>query len=229
MKQLVTRSIILSRTDYGEADRIINLLTPEYGKLALMARGVRKVKSKLAGGIELFSVSEITFIKGRGDIGALVSTRLVKYYDQIVKDLERTMLGYELIKQLNRATEDEPEAEYFDLLQQAFEALNDAEISAPAVRLWFGAQLLRLGGHMPNLETDITGKRLVLDMRYSFDLDHMAFRQEPEHGQFGADHIKLLRFAFGHYMPKVLSQVQGGEGLLQTTAPLIQALRESHM
>ena len=56
MNQLVTDGIVLSRVNYGEADRIIKLLTPEAGKLSLMARGVRKPKSKLAGGIELFSI-----------------------------------------------------------------------------------------------------------------------------------------------------------------------------
>src|SRR5688572_14550778 len=123
MNQIVTTAIILGRTDYGEADRIITLLTPDHGKLRLLAKGVRRVKSKLAGGIELFSISSITFVKGRGDIGTLISTRLNKHYRQIVTDLDRTMVGYDLIKQLNKITEDEPEPEYFDLLKQVFEAL----------------------------------------------------------------------------------------------------------
>lgn len=108
MNQIVTTAIVLGRTDYGEADRILTLLTPDQGKLRLLAKGVRRVKSKLAGGIELFSVSTITFVRGRGDIGALVSTRLNKHYGHIVQDLDRTMLGYELLKQLNKTTEDEP-------------------------------------------------------------------------------------------------------------------------
>src|SRR5688572_3433628 len=139
MNQLVTEGIILSRTDYGEADRIITLLTPEHGKLRLMAKGVRRVKSKLAGGIELFSVSTITFVKGRGDIGTLVSTRLVKHYGRIVEDLDRTMLGYELIKQLNKVTEDHPEPAYFELLQQTFEALNDPGVPLGLIRFWFAS------------------------------------------------------------------------------------------
>src|SRR5215467_6436426 len=103
MNQLNTSSIILARTDFGEADRILTLLTPDYGKLRLMAKGVRRVKSKLAGGIELFSVSDISLMRGRGDIGTLVSSRLVVHYRHIVEDIDRTMLGYELTRQLNRA------------------------------------------------------------------------------------------------------------------------------
>ena len=44
-----TLAIVLRRTDFGEADRIVNLLTPN-GKQVAIARGVRKPKSKLAGG-----------------------------------------------------------------------------------------------------------------------------------------------------------------------------------
>ena len=223
MKQLVTTAIILQRTDYGEADRILTLLTPEYGKLSLLAKGVRKVKSKLAGGIELFSVSEITFIKGRGAVGTLVSTRLTKHYDKIVSNLERTMLGYELIKQLHKATEDEPEPEYFELLHTTFEALNDPEIALDIIRFWFAAQLLRLAGHTPNLETDQAGERLQADMQYGFDSDAMSFTALPERGRYTADHIKFVRLAFQGHVPRVLAQVRGVGALLPAGLELTQA------
>ena len=223
MNQIVTEAIVLSRTDFGEADRILTLLTPEHGKLRLMAKGVRRVKSKLAGGIELFSVSNITFIKGRGDIGTLVSTRLVKHYGRIVEDLDRTMLGYELIKQLNKVTEDHPEPEYFILLHQAFEALDDLSIPVSLIRFWFSMQLLRLGGHSPNLQTDIRGKNLMPEALYTFDFDQMCFVAHPD-GTYTAGHIKFLRLGFSAYPSKTLVQVRGWEVLLGVCGPLVQML-----
>ena len=225
MKQIVTNGIVLGRTDYGEADRILTLLTPDQGKLRLLAKGVRRVKSKLAGGIELFSVSNITFVRGRGEIGTLVSTRLVVHYAKIVQDLDRTMLGYELIKQLNKATEDEPESEYFELLKQAFEALEDPAISMPLVRFWFSAQLLRLGGHTPNLQTDDDGQQLDSEKTYNFSFENMSFTAAPK-GAFTASHIKFLRLSFAPYPAKVLAQVQGGGRLLNDLAPLMDRLRQ---
>lgn len=207
MKQAVTTGIILSRTDFGEADRIITVLTPDHGKLRLMAKGVKRLKSKLAGGIELFSVSSVTFITGKSDIGTLVSSRLEKHYGGIVKDIDRTMLGYELIKQLNKATEDEPEREYFDLLQQSFEALNDAAINSELIKTWFAAQLLKLGGHTPNLQTDTTGQKLEASQQYDFNFDDMAFQPRAQ-GQFSADHIKFLRLLFSNTAPNVLAKIQ---------------------
>jgi DNA repair protein RecO (recombination protein O) len=226
MKQLVTTAIILSRTNYGEADRILTLLTPQYGKLSLLAKGVRRVKSKLAGGIELFSVSEVTFIKGRGEVGTLVSTRLIRYYQHIVEDWERTMLGYELIRQLHKITEDEPEPEYFEVLQAAFAALDDKDISLQLIRFWFAAQLLRLSGHTPDLRLDNKGNKLVAGQAYEFSPESMSFVPAPEHGRFTADHIKFLRLAFAGNTAVVLAHVQGSDRLVTETQPLAQHLAQ---
>jgi DNA repair protein RecO len=228
MKQLVTEAIVLNRTDYGEADRILTLLTPDHGKLSLLAKGVRRVKSKLAGGIELFSVSTITFIKGRGEVGTLISTRLVTHYGHIVQDLDRTMLGYELIKELHKITEDEPEAAYFDLLKATFEALNDASIPLPLIRFWFATQMLRLGGHSPNLQTDASGHQLEADRAYAFDFERMTF-DTAEQGRFNSGHIKFLRLAFNGHSAKVLAKVTGHEQLLKALGPLANTMRQTYL
>lgn len=228
MRQVITQGIVLSRTNYGEADRIITLLSAEYGKLRVMARGVRKAKSKLAGGIELFSVSDITYIPGRGAIGTLVSTRLVKHYGNIVSSLDRVQLGYELLQYLNKATEDAPEPEYFQLLEQAFLALDTLAIDVQLVRVWFEAQLLVLGGHSPNLHTDIAGNKLTSEGNYLFDFDAMTFAAHPE-APFGAGHIKTLRLLFSHHQPHVLHQVQGLAEALADVGPMVRAMRTSYI
>ncbi len=228
MNQIQTSAIILSRTDYGEADRILTLLTPEYGKLRLMAKGVRRVKSKLAGGIELFSVSDISFIRGRGDIGTLISTRLVKHYGNIVSDVNRTLLGYDLIKLLNKATEDEPEADYFELLDHSFAALDDPSIGIEMIRLWFAMQLLRLSGHTPNLHTERDGTKLQADERYEFSYDDMAFALNPR-GMFTADHIKFLRVGFGGNAPAVMQKITGSDQLVRSVVPLVQTILQTYV
>ena len=223
MQQLVTTGIVLARTNYGEADRIITVLTPDNGKLRLMAKGTRREKSKLAGGIELFSVSHITYIKGRSDIGTLVSARLSKHYGHIVQDLTRVQLGYDLIKLLNKTIEDRAEAEYFHLLEQAFRALDDPKISTELIHAWFVAQLLRLDGHMPNLVTDAFGEKLDPTAPYDFDYDSMAFAKH-DHGQFGADHIKFMRLLFSGTQPRVLQQVSGVAQLMRDCGAMVESI-----
>lgn len=227
MKHLQTKGIVLSRTYYGEADRIVTVLTPSYGKLRLMARGVRKPKSKLAGGIELFSVSDLTFIEGKGEMGTLISSRLSQHYSQIVTNIERVQLGYGLIKMLNKATEDHPGPEYFDLLEQTLAGLNDSKIDTKLIKTWFGAQLLKLAGHSPNLKTDVNGEPLEATKSYNFDYEAMAFAPQPK-GTFKTGHIKALRLLFSQNI-KQLSQVKGLLEALTKLEPLIQNMAQIHI
>ena len=59
-----TEAIVLRRTEFGEADRIVTFYTPEYGKLKAMAKGVRKPRSKLSGLVELFTHSTLLLSRG---------------------------------------------------------------------------------------------------------------------------------------------------------------------
>lgn len=228
MNQQLTTGIILRRTDYGEADRIITLLTPDHGKLTLIAKGVRRVKSKLAGGIELFSISQLTFIKGKRDVGTLVSARLDTYFSTIVTDIERTMLGYEFIKQLDKTTEDSPEEEYFTIMTEALQALNEPTIQLGLIRVWFAAQLLRQAGHSPNLQTDPTGQRLTVDSQYNFSFDDMSFTTQAD-GRFSVDHIKFLRLLFSGNQIEVLQRVRNATTLSAEVEVLVTTMARTYL
>ena len=232
MNQISTQAVVLHRTEYGEADRILTLLTPDYGKLSLIAKGVRRIKSKLAGGIELFSISDISYIKGRGEVGTLTSTRLIRHYGTIVSDVNRTMLGYDLVKQLHRVTEDAPEPEYFDLIEQAFAALDDLAIDIQLIRLWFMMQLLRIDGHTPNLHTNLAGDKLQADKRYSFSYEDMAFEEQFNKGHgigFAADQIKFLRVGFAGNRPAIMQKITGLDDQLKSTMPLVQTMAQTYL
>ena len=128
MNQITTKGIVLARTNYGEADRIVTVLTPEHGKLRVMAKGVRRLKSKLAGGVELFCVSDLSLIRGRGDLSTLTSSRMHHQFSSITKDIDRTMYGYEILKCIATITEEEAGLDYYSLLEATLSALNDASV-----------------------------------------------------------------------------------------------------
>ena len=219
---------MLGRTDFGEADRIITFLTPDHGKVRGVARGVRKQKSKLAGGIELFSVSDVSFLVGKGELYTVMSTRLQKYYSQIVNDLDRSTAAFEFIKLLNKATEEHPELDYFDLLNTAFAALDNPDVGLDLIYVWFSAQLLRLAGQSPDLRTEPDGTKLVPDQAYDFNFDAMAFRSaKVTKRSFNSDHIKFLRLIFSSNLPTALQKVQGSSELTKQLRPLLQSILSS--
>lgn len=191
MKSLSTRAIVLRRTNYGEADRILNLLTPE-GRQAVMARGVRREKSKLAGGIELFAVSDVLIRRGKGDLGILTSARLVQFYRHIMEDYQRMTFAYEALKSVSLATETVDEPEWFDVLSEVLMALDVLTIDQKLVETWFYLRHGELHGRSINLARDTTGQKLSADQSYVYDELENGLRPTPS-GDVTGQHIKLLR------------------------------------
>ncbi|HXY17925.1 MAG TPA: DNA repair protein RecO, partial [Candidatus Nitrosopolaris sp.] len=225
MKQFTTQGIVLTRTDFGEADRIITFLTPDHGKVRAIAKAVRKSQSKLAGGIELFSVSNLTFVAGRGELHTLISSRLDKHYAGIVKDLGRTNAAYELIKLVNKATEEKNESGYFDVLHQAFAALDDSAVDPQITELWCRLRVLDLAGHAPNLQNGPDGQKLPPAKTYNFDFEHMCFAPaDAGQGSYSPQDIKFLRLGSAAAHPQLLQKVQGVDKVIPKTSMLVDSL-----
>jgi DNA repair protein RecO (recombination protein O) len=228
MKQYNSQAIVLNRINYQETDRILTVLTADYGKLRLIAKGSRSMKSKLAGGIELFAINDIGFIRGRGDIATLISGRLKTNYPNILTNIKLVQLGYEFLKIIDRNTEDRVEIEYFNLLSGALAGLNNLKIPADITNLWFLSRLIAISGHMPNLISDTTGADLIITGKYRFDDDAMAFIKHP-YGIYDANHIKFLRLSFSVQHPSLLYRVGESQKLTATVLPLVRDIRLNYL
>ena len=205
-----TKAIVLRRTNYGEADRIVQLITPD-GRRSVMARGVRKEKSKLAGGIELFAVSDVVIGEGKGDLGVLTSAKLDHFYRHILEDYDRLQFAYTTVKLVARASETVDEPEWFDLLQESLAGLDVLTIPLPLIETWFYLRYASLLGHDLNLELDVDGEHLEVDVLYRSDMAEQGLRKVST-GELTSEHIKLLRLIATRPL-KVLIQI-GGVGAL---------------
>jgi len=206
MTTIRTRAIVLRRTNYGEADRILQLLTPE-GRQSVMARGVRREKSKLAGGIELFAVSDVVVNSGKGDLGILTSARLIQFYRHILEDYDRLQFGYEAVRHVAAATESVDEPEWFDILQEVLAGLDVRTMSRQLVEAWFYLRLASLFGRELSLANDVDGNRINAESRYSYDISEQGLRQAAN-GELSADHIKFLRLMNSKSL-RILGQIGG--------------------
>lgn len=206
MRTVRTRAIVLRRTNYGEADRILQLLTPE-GRRSVMARGVRKEKSKLAGGIELFAISDVVVGEGKGELGVLTSAKLEHFFSHILEEYERLQFGYQAIRLVARASETVDEPEWFDLLSEVLAGLNVLTIPLPLVQTWFYVRYASLLGHELNLELDTDGAKLRADAWYRYDAGEQGLRP-VQNGELGSEHIKLLRLIATRPL-QVLVQIGG--------------------
>ena len=219
MKTYRTQAIVLRRTNYGEADRVVQLLTPD-GRRSVMARGVRKEKSKLAGGIELFAVSDVVIGEGKGDLGVLTSAKLEHFYRNILKDYDRLQFGYESIKLVAKASETVDEPEWFDLLAETIAGLDVLTIPLSLIQVWFYSRYASLLGHELNLEIDTEGQPLLPDAFYRYDQAEQGLRNVPN-GEISSEHIKLLRLISSRPL-KVLVQIGGVAALLPTCLAVVR-------
>lgn len=212
MKPLRTPAIVLRRTNYGEADRILQLLTPHNGKISAIAKGVRREKSKLAGGVELLAISDVSLVAGKGDMWTLTGARMDTFFTHILADYDRMQFAYTAIRKVAQVADQVDDEAFYELLRATLESLNDLEIHIDITVSWFWLQLAILLGVGLNLSTDINGMKLVEDKNYRFDTDAMSFVFN-DNGEFTTEHIKLLRLLSAQ-SPKVVSQVKNALSLL---------------
>lgn len=210
-----TPAIVLRRTNYGEADRILQLLTPQ-GKRSVIAKGARKEKSKLAGGIELFAVSDVVITKGRGDLGIVSSARLIRFFRHILEDYDNLQFAYEVLKQIGRASEMVDEPDWYDVVEQILDALDTRTIHRQLIETWFYLQHSRLLGHELSLFHDVEGKKLQAEQKYTYDVAERGLRKSDT-GDFTADHIKFLRLVSVKPL-KTVAQIGGTEEILHDCA-----------
>ena len=212
MKPLRTPAIVLRRTNYGEADRILQLLTPHNGKISAIAKGVRREKSKLAGGVELLAISDVSLVAGKGDMWTLTGARMDTFFTHVLADYDRMQFAYTAIRKVAQAADQVDDEAFFELLRITLESLNNLDIQIDITVSWFWLQLAILQGQGLNLSTDVNGMKLVEDQNYRFDTEQMAFSFH-ENGEFTTEHIKLLRLLSAQ-KPAMAANVSGIAKLL---------------
>ena len=198
---LRTLAVVLKRTNYGETDRIINLLTPS-GKISVLARGVRKEKSKLASGIEMFSLSELVIHQGRGEFGILTSAKPKEFYRGILADLTRLEVASEIIKRVAKVSEQVESEEFFSVTVQALRSI-DKGGNLELILAWFYFNIARISGEQINLYSDLDGQSLKAEEAYAWSVADEALRLSAA-GKISGSEIKMMRLMLSAELALVL-------------------------
>lgn len=145
-----TEAIVLRRTDFGEADRLLTVFTPQRGKFRLVAKGARKPTSRKSGHVELFSHGQFLVAVGR-ELDILTQAETLEPYLALREDLLRTTYAYYVAELADAfAAEQDENRPLFDLLKDAFGWLCTAEDLALVAR-YYELHLLGLVGYQPQL------------------------------------------------------------------------------
>lgn len=220
MNQEKTNGLVLRRTNYGEADRIVQFITP-LGRRSAMARGVRKTRSKLAGGIELLSESEIVLRRGKGNLDTLSSARMKRFFKNILSDYDRMTFAYDVLRLVAKGSEQVDEPEWYDLVIESMEGLDATSTPLVLVKAWFYINYARLGGYELSLYRDINGEKIEQDAQYRYDEAERGL-QRLSNGEITTEHIKILRLLSAKKLA-IVAQVSGLQPFL---AEALRAARQ---
>lgn len=228
MNRTQTKGIVLRRREYGEADRIVTVLTNQLGKVGAIAKGTRRLKSKLAGGIELFIESDFTLLRGRSALLTVTSVKPKRVFEHVASNYERMQIGARYLQWFNALIEEEEGQELFDVLEGALVNLNQPAIDSLITTAWLQMQLLTRLGHEPNISSSSTGQRLDEEESYVFIIEDGTFEPGSTGTQFTANDIKTWRLLIT-MEPEHLQRVRGVATSLRNTHHVLDQFFSFHM
>jgi len=154
-----TEAIVLKGLKFGDTSKIVTLYTKDYGKIKVIAKGIRKPKSRLAGTLETFFHIHIVFYKKTTtEIYLLSQSEIMHPFQKITKDLNRYALASGVLELLDKLiTGEEPNLEIFEL---TLNTLSFMEACAPkSVEksfLFFVLRLADILGYKPKFDRCIS-------------------------------------------------------------------------
>jgi DNA repair protein RecO (recombination protein O) len=149
-----SEAVVLRQVDFSETSRIVTFLTPCRGRMACIAKGVKRPKSQLAAMLDTFNRLEVVYYWKEGrSVQQLGEVSLLDQHAGIRNDLEKSAYGaFPLEFAYKVAHENEPSEELYAALVQGLEGLSAWPGPARVHVCWQMLRLLEAAGFAPALE-----------------------------------------------------------------------------
>jgi len=125
MPAFTTDGLILKRSNFGEADRVITTLTNRFGKISLIARGVRRIKSRRAGNVEVLNLVKLHLFKAKSY--TLTEAESIETFPKLKENLVLSTVGFHIIELVDRLVPiEQKNARLFDLTVAVLKILEES-------------------------------------------------------------------------------------------------------
>lgn len=161
------QAIVLRGYPFGDADRVVVLISPNNGKIRTVAKGVRKTKSRFGGRLEPFTHVDLVLYEGR-NLDTITQVAIVEPFRRLREDLDSVIAAGLMVEAVDAvAQEDESSVRLFLLLQRGLKAL-DAGLYTGDLVTSFLLKLADVVGVAPALANCATCGRAESLNRFSF-------------------------------------------------------------
>ena len=226
-KTYKTEAIVLRHHPIGEADYLLTLFTPNRGKLRAVARGARRIKSKLGGHVEPPMRTSLFMAKGQ-NLDTVNQAEALEGFRPLREDLNRLSLALYMLEMVDGFSQEE-QANY-PVYRLALDSLRSLSGDAPPALLpYFQMRLLDHSGFRPELHRCVECERALEPGRHAFSPSQGGALCDSCHPPgvsilpMSLNSIKALRFLQGENMTSA-ERLALGQDTLAELERLLSAL-----
>lgn len=163
-----TRAIILKSVDYQESSKIITVLSEKHGKIALIARGVKRPKNKLSGQIEIGNILDVVYYyKSSRSVQSLTEASIAFTSLSFRQDIERAAILFATLELVNQIVhENEVNESIFNFLITFIEWLATFKLVNPSIFCYVQLRCADLIGFNLNFKADDTEGETFFDISH---------------------------------------------------------------
>ncbi|MEO0014075.1 MAG: hypothetical protein RLZZ535_2464 [Cyanobacteriota bacterium] len=194
------KGIVLKGSSLKENDRLVTVLTPEYGLIRAVAPGAKKYKSQLRGRTELFVINEFLVIKGRS-LDKIIQADTIYTYPGLSRDIGKLATAQYLAElSIALAVAEQPQPELYELLNEHLRRIEGCELGQSIYP--YLAQgvfhLIAIAGLTPQILECCVTQEVVYP-----NLDSVTWRVGFSFESGGIISIKALQLDQHHHNPEL--------------------------
>ncbi len=199
-----SKGVVLRSIRYGEADRILDLYTQDLGLVSIIAKGIRRTKSRFGGRLEPLSCVEFLAYEGR-TLDTVTQVEVLRSFRGVRENLARLEVAGGLISAV-RALSGSGEADrrIFNLLYHALDALEGPDSDLKSVEAAFSVKLSSLAGYALRLDACVS---CDINLDTVAEGDHYYYFAPPLGGVLCAECRSAVSDSFP-LLPDVLATLQ---------------------
>ncbi len=196
MNLFKTRGIVLKSQNFRDSSQIVTLFTQKFGKMKLLAKGIKSPKSRMGGNLQQFSIVEVVFYKKENsELHLLSQAELLDPQEELYSYLTKLSYASAILELVDRLTvEEETHPGLFALVAETLQEFKDmSEAKLPVLTWSFALRLAANLGYSPNLSgctvcnrKDLSGQFIL----FSVEQGGLICRNCSEPGSF---YLKLSK------------------------------------
>ena len=150
MKQVKFSGVVIAENNMGDYDKMVTLLTPNFGKISCSARGARRTKSLLLAGTQFLCFGEYQLFKG-SDTYKINSCETIEMFYNIRTDLDKLQYASYITKIINDVTtENQNSYNTLKLFLNTLYTISETDKNLEQIVSVFKLRLLKILGFAPN-------------------------------------------------------------------------------